>query len=760
MNWLVTANYGLQSTTFIGPDGVEYIGISGNTYEHRQAIARLGFKQYRDEQNKFMWVRELSSFQSDPRAQAGLRNLGVSIPGASPVSPRPQQPPPPQPGRQNWLQKSVRTWYLATMNEDGRHVAASQTQNGWQWVDQKGEEGIIPTEIVKDVITSVKGANGSIISAPSPEELFAGLAELEEPSQESPGRIPRDRISEHQAAVEQTFLSSDNNIMIDALAGTGKTTMLRDLASFKDPQEKWLYLVFNKKNQIESSTGKGKFPNGVEVLTSHAFLGRVLGRTSELGQIEQTSLWQDRGDRISRILDDMLEFDNTFPMQLKYAAKKIIKQLATLSKAYAIHPQSTSSPDQIMNIVRQYAIDMDISTETTNSNRDYTSELIDKTLDLLHYSLPGKATDPSLQGQRDHDDTLWYTAIQDVKWPRYDVVLADEVQDFNRCQMLMLQKLSDAGARIVAVGDPNQSLYMFRGADANAFSNIQDLVSASPNGGSSHSLPTNYRSGKKIIEFVNENTTVNNLQAGRDHDGIVTTDIDYNAALDGLRDEWTKQGSLSEQTAMIARTNKPLVKSALDLMKSGLNFVIVGRDFSQELIQHVEKVIGRGRRQTNHPIDQLSGVLEQYYADLSYKWAGKISKAPQLQEMNDTTEALVSVLDYLNGMQYMDADINMRVSDSVTFIKYLRNRFGGINLDTVQGAQQFAQKDPKSFVTLTTAHRSKGLEFDRVFIVEPELFPHPRAKTQEALAQEDNAKYVAFTRAMNELHILSTPSVS
>lgn len=755
-NWLtVIASMGIQSTTFIGPDGIKYIGLIGDTYDRRQEIARLGFKQYRDASNKFMWIMELDKFLANPRAQAGLRSLGVAMPISPPVAPsmpRPQSP-------QNWMQKAVKVWYLATMLTDGRNIATTKIDEGWKWVDQQGNEGAYFDDEVSEYIKTVRDANGKPIGGHSPEELFAQLSQEDTAvtQPEAPGRIPRSRISEHQAEVENSFINTDKNIMMNALAGTGKTTMLRDLASYKDPKEKWLYLVFNKKNQIESSTGKGKFPNGVEVLTSHAFLGRVLGRTAELGAIETTELWQDRGERMSKMLDNMLEFDNnTFPMKLKFAAKKIIKQLTSLSKAYAIRPDDQDAPTKIMNIVRQYGIDMDISTETTNQDKDYTPQLIDKTLDLLHFSLPGKAPDQELRGQRDHDDTLWYAAIQDVKWPHYDVVLADEVQDFNRCQMVMLQKLSEAGARVVAVGDPNQSLYMFRGADAHAFDNIQNVISAAPTGGVSHSLPTNYRSGKKIIEFVNQNTKVKNLQAGRDHDGLVTTDIEYDSAVSGLREEWVKNHSFKEQTAVIARMNKPLVGCALDLMKNGMNFVIIGRDFSQELTQHVEKVIGVGRKQTNYPIDQLSEVLESFKFDLVQRWKDKISKSAQLQEISDTTDSLINVLEHLANMNYRDDDLNMRVPDSVSFIKYLRTRFGGVNLDTVQGAQELAQKNPKSYVTLTTAHRSKGLEFDRVFIVEPEMFPHPKAKTPEALEQEDNAWYVALTRAMQELHILVT----
>uniref|UniRef100_UPI000B0EFA42 3'-5' exonuclease n=1 Tax=Shigella flexneri TaxID=623 RepID=UPI000B0EFA42 len=53
-----------------------------------------------------------------------------------------------------------------------------------------------------------------------------------------------------------------------------------------------------------------------------------------------------------------------------------------------------------------------------------------------------------------------------------------------------------------------------------------------------------------------------------------------------------------------------------------------------------------------------------------------------------------------------------------------------------------------------TGHKSKGLEFSRVFILRDDQFPHPRANHPEEKKQEENARYVAYTRAMDELHLI------
>ena len=693
--------------------------------------------------------------------------------------PRPNQPQVQQPQNQppNAAVQPIarKTWFLATMLDGGIPVVVAKKGNYWEYMKEDGTGAEIPAAEIAKVVKSVADDRGQKISGEVPAILFKKFRELnnqvggdegakaEEAVAEDPnkvqGRIPAERISPQQKEIEESFLNTPQSIMINALAGSGKTTMLRHLASFKDPNQKWLYLVFNKKNQVEASTGKGKFPNGVEVKTSHSFLGQVLGRSAELGAVQFTDLWNQGGERIAIMADTMLDGDNTFPNSVKYAAKQTIKQVASLAKAFAVHPKSQTAATDIDSIITKYSIDTDLTTNNAkpaDNAQTFKPQIIDKVLDLLYYCLPGNCNVPQCEGMRDHDDTLWYSAISpDVKFPKYDVVLADEVQAFNTCQTIMLQKLAEAGARIVAVGDPNQAIYMFRGADAQAFSKVQGVLGNAPNGNVPHELPVNYRSGRNIIQYVNQKTKVKNLVAGRDFDGQVTEGTKAEDALGGIANEKARTGRLSAQTAFLARTNAPLVNTALSLMKSNVDFVIIGRDFSKELIDHLKKVVGSGRNSRRVPIQQLGQVLDSFYTETEAKWRNKISKEAELKDMKAVTEALGNIVGHLEANGFTDRGLNMRVTDSEPFINFIKSKFAGVNIDDAGEAEKLRNKDPLSYVTLTSAHRSKGLEFDRVYILEPNLFPHPKSKTPDALDQEENAKYVAFTRAMKQLHVLA-----
>ena len=92
------------------------------------------------------------------------------------------------------------------------------------------------------------------------------------------------------------------------------------------------------------------------------------------------------------------------------------------------------------------------------------------------------------------------------------------------------------------------------------------------------------------------------------------------------------------------------------------------------------------------------------------------------------------------------------------FKNWLAERLGSRALEVQDNEADFKEYRKKieeeNPVVLTTAHKSKGLEFSRVYILRHDLFPHKKAKRPKDLQQEANSKYVAYTRAKDELHIL------
>ena len=83
------------------------------------------------------------------------------------------------------------------------------------------------------------------------------------------------------------------------------------------------------------------------------------------------------------------------------------------------------------------------------------------------------------------------------------------------------------------------------------------------------------------------------------------------------------------------------------------------------------------------------------------------------------------------------------------------------NVRSVKGLKNYAdsifKKDPViGQVSLCTIHRSKGLQSERVFVLRPDLLPHPRAKLEWEQDQERNLEYIAYTRSKRELYFIGS----
>ena len=172
-------------------------------------------------------------------------------------------------------------------------------------------------------------------------------------------------------------------------------------------------------------------------------------------------------------------------------------------------------------------------------------------------------------------------------------------------------------------------------------------------------------------------------------------------------------------------------------------------------MRRVKLKSGRDISRTTIDIRSFAMEMQHYVADMTMEWTGKASKHDELQELTDRSESLGDILSFLSDNGYSDPINRIKISHTGELIDYLRKKFSGADEDRFE--QENKGRDPTTFVTLTSAHRSKGLEFKRVFIVDKDNFPSPRAQSEDELKQEANAWYVALTRAQDNLNILEPP---
>lgn len=341
------------------------------------------------------------------------------------------------------------------------------------------------------------------------------------------------------------------------------------------------------------------------------------------------------------------------------------------------------------------------------------------------------------------------------KWVDFDIITKDM-----QCDVYSLS-VENSGKHNLYVANNivvSNSMYRFRGADETAFQDITSMLtsnSANPER-TQKVLTHNFRSKHGIIDHSNKSTVVNDLKAGIKHDEndpahISDKEIKYDETMDRLGKEYDSLGEMKKQTALIARTNEPLARAAMDLMKHKIPFVIYGKDMAGSIIGLVNRVLAWQKYKVVNDQSDLHDFhdeLNDFVNEKKEKWSGKATKSGALKDLMEAHQAIAAALTVANE-QIDQPDVD-------SFKKWLYKRLGGVdeNMSKSEKAahkKRLAEENP---VILTTAHKSKGLEFERVFELTPSLYPHPRTKLDADFDQEENARYVAGTRAKDEYHVV------
>ena len=353
------------------------------------------------------------------------------------------------------------------------------------------------------------GCNGKNHTKKTVRQESAPQSVPKKPSKKNSYRIPADLISPEQQKVTDFFVDDSVNVIAESRAGGGKTSLLTHLASFRKEGESMMYLAFGKRNAVE---GTKKLPRGVPSRTTHSFLGLNLRKQKII-----------TGDpEFSKNLFIMNDIYPEMGSDIRKRIRSAVFVLIGLAKNSACLPDDKAA---ILKVMDGHPFDIE------DKDKDLVVEL---TSEALEMSLPGK----KYGHIHTFNDWLWFTVVLKVPLPQIDCVLADEVQDFNACQIDMLSRLAANNTRIIAVGDPYQAIYHFRGADSEAFFKLCDMLNTTKRGAETVLLPTNYRCSKAVIKYVLENTVVSDIVACEGApEGLVDEYADYFEKLDSLQME-------------------------------------------------------------------------------------------------------------------------------------------------------------------------------------------------------------------------------
>ena len=297
----------------------------------------------------------------------------------------------------------------------------------------------------------------------------------------------------------------------------------------------------------------------------------------------------------------------------------------------------------------------------------------------------------------DFDDMIWYPIIYNLRLQQYDIIFADELQDMNKSQIELALKAVSQNGRFVGVGDRFQSIYGFRGADTEAIPNIIERLKAKV-------LPLDITYRCPISHVKKAQEFVPNIQAA----------------------SWAKEGEIKEIASeklidavkpddmIICRYNAPLIPSAFKLIRAGIKATIRGKDIGEGLLSLIKKLKPESKEDFLQKLKSWKQKESQYAEE----------QGKNIESIHDKYECLLAL------------------SDGCDTVDCIKNRIFTIF------------NDENAAVILSSIHRAKGLEANRVFILNPELMPSSYATTPIEIQQERNCQYVAYTRAKESLFLV------
>jgi DNA helicase II / ATP-dependent DNA helicase PcrA len=297
----------------------------------------------------------------------------------------------------------------------------------------------------------------------------------------------------------------------------------------------------------------------------------------------------------------------------------------------------------------------------------------------------------------DFDDMLYLPIVFGAKFVRYDYLFVDEAQDVNEIQREVIRRSLEPDGRLIAIGDEKQSIYGFRGAGTNSMALLKHEFNAEE-----LPLSVSYRCPIKIVQDANQQVPWLKYRDGAP-EGRIERIYSYDPK-DYLPSD-----------VILCRFNAPLVEQAFKLIARDVPCRVLGRDIGSGLIalvkkMHAENIPDLENRLMRHLASERSRLIrdEKYY------------KINSLQDRIDTLFIFTKQMPTASI-----ADLQTRI----------------LNL--------FDDEVNPNRLTLSTIHKAKGLEWNRVFILKYGLIG--KYSVDGVADQEDNLRYVAKTRSMNEL---------
>ena len=613
---------------------------------------------------------------------------------------------------------------------------------------------------------------------------------------------PETYLADLNPAQREAVLTTEGPVLVIAGAGSGKTRVLTHrvahlLAAVGAKPQEILGITFTNKAANEMRERLERLlPSGVRdlwILTFHAACGRILRREApRLGYRTNFTIY-DQADQI-RLTKQCLE-------ELERDPKRFVPR--------GIHFHISNAKNQLIS---------------PDEYRSRVASFYDQTVADV-YDLYQRRLFAS--NAVDFDDILMLTVDVLERFPEalerwqkaFRYVLVDEYQDTNHAQYRLLQLLAAKHQNLFAVGDPDQSIYAFRGADIR---NIMEFERDFP-GTKTIPLEQNYRSTNNILSAANgvirhnrerkEKNLWSELGEGEPVRVIEVEDEHAEARFVAANIvALVEEGFSGQEIAVFYRTNAQSRVLEDVLVRQGVAYQVIGgprfyeRAEIKDLVAYLQVIdnpydavsLQRIANRPRRGIGDSSLARLQSYADshgislweaTEFAEEAGVGAAPQkavaqfrtlVQSLQSgaldmsVAELIERVLDQSGTMAALEAERTIEAQGRQENLQELvgvaheyQETAPEPNLSSfLQEVSLYSDQDAirgeGSLVTLMTIHNAKGLEFRAVFLIgmEEGIFPHSRSIEENSIEEERRLAYVGMTRARERLTLLHASSRS
>lgn len=414
-----------------------------------------------------------------------------------------------------------------------------------------------------------------------------------------------------QENIYAAYDETDSNLSLTAVAGSGKSTTLEELA-VRTPISKGILLVAFNKDIVSDLTRKlaGHNLGNITVKTLNALGYGIMKNNMQTARLDA----QKTDNVFTTIAKDKNQF---------FKWRNTVSRIVDLLRANLIF---LPEPRDILETMEEYSLEPPF--------KDSDSLVFCKTVIHTFHACINNVLVP------DFRDQVFQPIYRGWEIPQYDVVMVDEAQDLDKCQAELVKR---SARRLIMVGDPEQAIYRFRGAMNDAVTRLESetLAKRMP-------LSVCYRCPKSVVALAKK----------------IVPQIEHC--------DWAPEGKIADITnekfrievqkgdLVLCRCVKPLVEECLALIRLGKTARVRGREIGFQLTTLISKIRDSNR---DIPIEEFSSKLDKYY-DQQLQQLTALNRDQQLIDLTDRIDTIKVLMEESKSTAELTAKIASIFTDS------------------------------------------------------------------------------------------------